>query len=170
MQFYRIAKKYNKKGIGLADFYSIIAFALIIIIFYFLFKSTLTGTNFPFLTAYSNSVRDSVSLQSILRTPVQVDNAEIDVAQLIALSKMDAAKNGLLEKTLVKIMEDSFGTSVCSMTCIDGTKIKGKGCRSLQVYICPTNIVAIPSYSNQPISVSFGSDIQQLQSKQTPLK
>lgn len=167
-QFCRIAKRFNKKGMGLADFYSILTFALIMLIFYFLFKFTLTATTFPFLTAYASNVQDSVSLQSILRTQVQVDDAEINVAQLIALSKINPAKNDLLEKTLLKIMEDSFGASVCSILCIDGSKIKGNGCKTLQVYPCPANNLLMPSYSGQPIAVSFSSDAQQLESK-TPL-
>ena len=169
MQFCQIAKRFNKKGMGLADFFSILAFALIIIIFYFLFKFTLTGTNFP-LPTYAANVQDTMSLQNILRTPLQVDNAEINVAQLIALSEVDSAKNDLLEKALIKIMEDSFGTSVCSMTCLNQRKIKGSGCKSLNVYICPSNIVSIPGYGGNPIPVSFGSDMQQLQSRQAPLK
>ena len=148
----------SKKGTGLTDFFSILTFALIIIVFYFIFKFTFGKTNFE-LPVEASNVQDSISLLSILRTPVEVDNTEINIAQLIALSKIDSIRNDLLEKVLVKLMDDSFGISACSMICIDGTKIKGSGCGSLELYICSSNTVKIPSYGNEPISLSFKSYI-----------
>ena len=168
MQFCLTAKNFSKKG-AIADFFSIIAFALIIIIFYFLFKFTLGKTIFE-LPVQSTNVQDTISLLSILRTPVEVDQSQISAAELIALSKIDPTKTNLLEKHLMKIMDDSFGTSSCAMACIDKTKIKGSGCRSLELYICSDNTIPIPGYDNKPISVSLQSSIEQPKTRQVPLK
>ena len=169
MRFCLISKSWNKKGSGLTDFFSILVFMLIILIFYTLFKFTLGKSTFE-LPVQSSNVQDSISLLGILRTPLNVDNSQPSVAELIAISKTDSSKNSVLEKSLIKLMDDSFGTSSCSMICISGAKIQGSGCRLLSTYICSSSTILIPGYDSAPIEVSFQSSMEELQGRQSPLK
>lgn len=159
MQFCQIVRVTNKKGgMGLTDFFSVLAFALILIVFYLLFKFTIGGTTSGLL-AKSSNIENSISLLNLLRTPVIVDKVDSNIAGLIALSKYDSTKKDFMEKTLLQLLDESFGTSMCTIICIDGGQLKGKGCGSfLQTYECPDNIINIPSYNGKPIEISFEAD------------
>lgn len=163
MQFFQIANNLNKKGgMGLTDFFSILAFALSLIVFYLTLKFTIGNTVFA-LSGHSKNTEDSISLLNILRTPVKVDNVDMNIAELIALSNFASTKSELLEKTLVQTMHDSFGTSVCSIICINGKQFKGKGCDiHFGTQACSSNTIKIPSHDGKLIEVSFESDVQPL--------
>jgi len=153
---------------GLADFFSILAFVLILMVFYLILHFTIGKIPFK-LSEYSTNVEDSLSLISILRTPVIVDNAEMNIAELIALSSKDSAKKSLLEKTATKIIEDAFGTSRCAMLCINEQQIKSNGCGTLVgIQACSDNTAPIPGYDGSIIKVSFTSDIQPLNLQSAP--
>ena len=98
MQSYQIDSSIAKKGgMGLTDFFSILAFALILIIFYLAVKIGLGSATFELTTEASN-VENTASLLGVLRTPIIVDNKEITVAELIALSMQDSTKKNLQKK------------------------------------------------------------------------
>ena len=169
MQFYRIARIKKKGGMGLTDFFSILAFAFVLLIFYLLIKLTLGKATFQ-ISEQSGSIADAVSLINILKTPIVVDNNAISLAELIAQSKSDNSKKQLAEKNIIQLMDDYFGTSKCSMLCIDGEKLKGSGCSSLQQYFgCSDNVLFIPAFG-APIEVAFKSDIIQPETQNKPLK
>ena len=146
----------KKGGMGLTDFFSILAFALILIIFYLAVKIGLGSATFE-LTIESTNVENKASLLGILRTPVIVDNKEITIAELIALSIQDSTKKELLEKTLRQTMDSSLGTSRCNFICINGNVISGVGCGFVEYPICSENTITIPNYYGAPINVYFES-------------
>lgn len=159
----------KSKKCSIADFFSIIAFMLIILIFFFLFKFT-TGKSIFKIDAESSNVEDSISLINILKTEVEYENSKISIAELISASQLDKNKFSFLEKELVKIIDKIFGALECHLLCINGGKIKSSGCRSLEVYRCPGNTIIIPGYNTEPIEISFQSNIEPLKSKEAPLK
>lgn len=158
----------NKKGSGLTDFFSILTFVLVIIVFYGIFKFTIGGSKFE-IPQQSKSIEDSLSLLSILRTNVDVDNIEMNVAELVALSYSDPSKKSHLEKHIVKIIDDSFGASDCAIFCIGQNQIKGTGC-SLNVgyHTCSGDTMQIPSYDGKTIEVSLNSKIEPLNLQSAP--
>ena len=105
MQYYRITKKTNKKGMGLADFFSVLTFALILIVFYLLLKFTIGKIPFE-IAKESSNIDGSLSLLGILRTPVVVDGSESDIAELIRLWSLEPDKyKELLENTAVNLLD-----------------------------------------------------------------
>lgn len=160
-QFCQTAKL-RKKGIGLTDFFSILAFVLVIIVFYGIFKFTIGGSKFE-VAPQSKSIEDTLSLLSILRTNADLDNVKMNVAELTALSYSDTSKKSHLEKNLVKIMDDSFGVSRCAIFCIDKNQIKGSGCSTNTAnQVCSNDFIQIPGYYYNPIKVSLKSGIEPL--------
>lgn len=148
----------DKKG-ALADFFSIITFIVLMIVFYLFFRLTIGKAQFQ-VHAESKNIQDSISLLGILRTPINDGNSRISVAELIAMSKTDDSKGKLLEKSLVQNMDDSFGTALCSVACIDGREIKGSGCISIQRYTCNENPATIPGYNGNTIEVSLTTGLE----------
>ena len=157
----------NKKGQGLSDFFSVLAFALILIIFLLLLKLTVGNTTFE-LSTQSKNIGNYMSLLGILRTPIVVDNVGINIAELIILSKYDPLKKNLLEKNLLQIMDGSFGTSRCVIMCINGNELKGSGCGSLQTYTCPSTFIRIPTYDDKIVEISLEDDAQPLELQVQP--
>lgn len=157
----------KKGGMGLADFFSILAFALIILIFYLLLTFTVNKSTFD-IFSYSSNVEGSISAINILMTPINVGGIEINVAELIALSNFDSTKKDLVEKTITRILDNSFGSSNCPIMCIDEVQYRGNGCGNSVMYGCPTNSITIPSHTNKLITVSFESNIQQPYSQLAP--
>lgn len=156
----QIVKNQNKKGsMGLTDFFSILTYALFLIVFYLMLKLSIGSVPFE-LTTQISKVENYVSALSILRTQVTVDVKDINIAELIALSNTDQTKKVFLEKTIVQIMDDSFGTSRCAIICINGKEIKGNGCGSLQSYVCSNDVISIPSYEGKPIGIYFEANIE----------
>lgn len=160
--------KLRKKGSGLTDFFSILAFVLVIIVFYGIFKFTIGGAKFE-IPQQSKSIEDSLSLLGILRTNVGVDNIEMNIAELIALSYSDTSKKSDLERHLVKIMDDSFGASDCAIFCIDQNQIKGAGCDlNVGYHTCSSDTIQIPNYDGKTIEVSLNSKIESLNLQSAP--
>lgn len=152
---------------GLTDFFSILAFALMLIVFYLIMKFTIGKTTFALYTE-SKNLQDSISLINILKTPVRIDNSEINIGQLIALSRLDSTKKDSLEKALIQIMDDSFGTSDCAFICINEMVIKGNGCRTFVGNIGCSGDMIVPSYNNEQIKVSFESKAEPLNLQAAP--
>ena len=146
----------NKKGMGLTDFFSIIAFAIILLIFYGLLWLQF-GTKTFELKAQLSSMDDSISLMGILRTPVLADGKEMNIADLIALSDADSSKKNLLEKEMSSIIDSYFGLSVCTVFCVNEKHLSAKWCKVPQLYKCPISHTTIPGYNTKPIEVSFRS-------------
>ena len=122
-------------------------------------KLTLGSATYE-LTTKSEIIENSLSILSILRTPVVIDGREISIAELIALANLDSSKEDILKKTLLQIIDESFNTFHCTIMCIDGKELRGNGCSSLNLYICPNdNVVIIPSYGDTHIKVSLESNI-----------
>jgi len=166
-QFCQTAKL-RKKGSGLTDFFSILAFVLIIIVFYGIFNFTIGGSKFE-IGQQSKSIEDSLSLLSILRTNVDVGNLEMNIAELIALSYSDPSKKSNLEKHLVKIMDDSFGASNCAIFCVGQNQIKTTGCSlNTGYHTCSSDIMQIPAYDGKIIEVSFNPKIESLNLQSAP--
>lgn len=167
---YPTIKRIGKKGgFGLPDFFSILAFFLIILIFYFLIKITVGAGTFE-ISEQSSDIADSISLINILKTPVTVEDTKMNMAELIALSKIDQTKKPILEQNLNQIIDSYFDASKCAVICIDKEKLKGKGCSSSHYFSCLKNIVMIPTYDNKAIEVSFKSDVAEPQLQAKPLK
>ena len=162
MRFCRTAKL-NKKGIGLTDFFSILAFALILLVFFVFLKIFVGHTTFE-LKSETGKIEGYESAINILRTPITVDGNTISIAELIALSSFDAAKKGIIDAKIVDIMDKTYGTSNCALMCINDEKLKGSGCGSFQTYLCPTNYVIVPGYDNKLIVVSFEPEIEPISS------
>ena len=156
MQFFQIDKK---GGMGLTDFFSILTYALFLIVFYLMMKLSIGSVPFE-LTTQISKVENHASVLNILRTQVAVDGKDINIAELIALSNIDQTKKVFLEKTILQIMDDSFGTSRCIVMCINGKEIKGNGCGSLQSYICSNDVISIPNYDGKLIGVYFEANIE----------
>ncbi|MBI2656397.1 hypothetical protein HYX03_01505 [Candidatus Woesearchaeota archaeon] len=152
---------------GLADFFSILAFALIIFIFYLLLRFTINKSTID-ISAYSSNVESSISLINILRTPIKLDGVEMNIAELIALQDTDSTKKDLVEKTITRILDNYFGSSSCSIMCIDEAQYKGNGCDNSVMYGCPTNSITMPSHTNKLIKVYFESNMQQPYSQLAP--
>mgnify|MGYP001590663462 CR=1 FL=1 len=166
--YFRINKN-RKGGMGLTDFFSILAFILIFIVFIIIIKLSVRDTQFELSTLTSN-VENSISMINMLRTPIKIDTNEISIAEMISLSKIDSSKGELARKTILQLMDDYYGTNACAIICIDDEKIKGSGCSALQTYRCPKNIAYIPSYNNVPIAVSFEADTAPVNFQTKPLK
>jgi len=78
-------KQKKAQASALVDFYAYIAFALVILIFFFLFKFGVSDSKkFVIEDEKTNSDATTVLL-NYLRTPVVVDGKEITVADLIVL-------------------------------------------------------------------------------------
>ncbi|MBI2657813.1 hypothetical protein HYX08_03925 [Candidatus Woesearchaeota archaeon] len=152
---------------GFLDFFSILAYAFVILVFYLLIKLTLGKATFQ-IPEESGNVADTISLINILKTPVEINNSKMSIAELIALSRFDSSKNQLAEKSIMQIMDDYFGNK-CSIFCIDGEKLKSRGCSSLQHFGCSENVISVPAYG-AAIEVAFKSDIAQPSTKNIPLK
>lgn len=152
-----MSKQYSQTGKKalLTDFFSILAFALLIIIFYLMFRFTVGNTTFQ-LHSESSEIQDAVSLLGILRTKIEIDSSQMTIAELAALSKTDEAKKKMLEKDMSKIIGEFTG---CAIFCIDDDKIVGKNCNMLERNPCPEFEGYIPGYAG-PIKVSFISDSQ----------
>lgn len=150
---------------GLSDFFSILAYALILIVFYLLFKISIGDVSLRLATK-STTIENSVSLLSILRTPVKIENEQMSIAQLIALSKFDSKKKDIVKQKLLEIIDDAYGTSMCTIICIDENKIKGSGCEALDplgtfvTYQCSSNKITIPSYDLSSIEISLETNPQ----------
>ena len=139
---------------------------MIFLVFYILLYTSTSNTRFELLTK-SGNLKNSMSLIGILRTPVTLDNREINIAEFMALPNLDKDKKEFLEKTLLQIMDDSFGTHNCVIICINGEKLQGSGCSNLQTYLCPYDMydsIVIPSYDKQPIKVSLETNAEFLNS------
>ena len=149
-----MAKCKYKKGMGLTDFFSILAIASILVIIFLLLKIFVGQSSFE-VKGESSTVENGISTLGILRTPVNVNEVDADIAELIVLSKIDSSKKTLLEKNLIEIMDNSFGTSRCSIFCVDEDRIEGSGCGTFQIYECPLDIVVIPNYNKNTIRVAF---------------
>lgn len=149
----------KKKGSGIADFFSIIALALILLSYYFLLKWTISYTKFEIPT-YSKNLEDQSSLMGILKTPVNVDGKELDISQLISIYYNDNSKKNLVEQEIHKILEQSFDTSKCQILCINDKEIRGEGCQGSHTSSCDKNIVVIPGYELKDIPLSFESDVK----------
>lgn len=163
-----LTAKMRKKGSGLTDFFSILAFVLVIIVFYGIFKFTIGGSKFE-IPQQSKSIEDSLSLLGILRANVDVDNIEMNIAELIALAYSDTSKKSNLERHLVKIMDDSFGASNCAIFCIGQNQIKTTGCSlNTGYHTCSSDTIQIPAYDGKTIDVSFNSKIEPLNLQSTP--
>ncbi len=163
-QFYRT----NKGSLGLTDFFSILAFALILIIFYLILNFTIGKIVFA-LPSASKNIEDSISLISILKTPVKIDDMSINVADIIALSNQDSSKRLMTENTIKQIIEKSYGTSICAIFCINEGQIKSKGCETLVgTQACSNDFAFVPSYEGQSIKVSFTSNIEPLNLQSAP--
>ena len=167
MQYYQIVKN-KKAGFGLTDFFSILAFVLILLVFY-AFLQIATGKATFEVLAESSNVADSISLINILRTEVNVDNTKMNIAELIALSQLNPTKKTILEQNLNQIL-DIYFSNKCSIICIDKEKFKAKGCTSLQFFDCNKNIISIPSYEGKVIEIAFKSDLEEPQLQSKPLK
>ena len=155
-----------KKGMGLTDLFSILLFALIIVIFYFLIKISIGSFKYD-INGASTKVQEKVDLINFLRTPLNIDGAETDIAQVIALSRIDPSKKEWLKNNVSKYIADSISFSFsnyCSMLCISREKYKGdydewdiysdsKDCASAP---CPSQFAVIPSY-NGLIEVRLGT-------------
>lgn len=161
-QFYQIVKRINKKGMGLTDFFSILAFALILLIFYILFKTTLNSKNFELQTESSN-IEDSISIINILKTPVIIDNDEISIAELIALSQIDSTKKNLLKKSLSQIINEYFSTAECAIVCINKEQVQSSVCTAQHVSTCSENVITIPTYDTKTIEISLQNNVQEQQ-------
>ncbi|MBS3104686.1 hypothetical protein J4234_00345 [Candidatus Woesearchaeota archaeon] len=160
--------KLRKKGSGLTDFFSILTFVLVIIVFYGIFKFTIGGSKFE-IGQQSKSIEDSLSLLSILRTNVNVGNIEMNIAELIALSYSDPSKKSNLENHLIKVMNDSFGASDCAIFCIGQNQIKTTGCSlNTGYHTCSSDIIQIPAYDGKIIEVSLNSKIEPLNLQSAP--
>lgn len=159
MRFCQAVRRTCKKGI-LTDFFSIIAFVLILLIFYLLFKLTIGSTTFEITTQAGNAA-DIISLINILKTPVTIDDAKMSIAELIALSQIDTTKKDLMEKKILQIINEAFGMSNCAVICINGRQLNGEGC-SDQNYACSNKAITIPTYHHKSIEVSFEANSQPL--------
>ena len=157
----------NKKGLvatGLTTMMLYFGFALMIILFYFIFRLTLGETEVK-ISGYISNTDINYQILNYLRTPIVIDGRENNIADLIALSNLDTTKKSLLEKTLQENFDNSFGTANCVVMCINGEKFKGSGCGSLRVYTCPINIMAIPDYKGKLIDISLDSNAQSINSE-----
>jgi len=157
----------GKKGMALADLFSILFFALIIVIFYFLIKIS-TGKFTYDINGASVKVQEKVDLMNFLKTPVTIDGAQIDIAQAIALSRIDPSIKDWIKNNLGKYLGDSVSfsfSSYCSMVCISREKYEGEydkwdkysdsdDCQANAP--CPSQLVVIPSY-NGLIEVKLGT-------------
>lgn len=168
MLFCQTVKKKSKIGaMGLSDFFSILAFTLMLIVFYLIMKFTIGKIPFV-LQIETKNVQDSLSVINILRTPVKVDNTEVSIAQLIALSQLDSTKKDSLEKMLVQIMDDSFSTSNCAFICINEMIVKGSGCQTFVGNIGCSKGITIPSYDERLINVYLESKAESLNLQAAP--
>ena len=152
---------------GFVEFFSILAFFLMVLIFYTFFKIFIGSTTYE-VGGATSSIEGYESLLSVMRTNIEVDEQQVTIAELMALANQDKDKRPLLEKTLVSIMDETYGTSNCVVICINTEKIKGNGCGAYQVYECPTNYIIIPGYDRIPIEVSFESGSKPLSSVRIP--
>jgi len=162
-----MAKRKNKKGMGLTDFFSILAIALILVVMYSLLKIFVGQSTFE-LKGESSRVENIISTIGILRTPINIDGIDANIAELIAVSEFDSSKRTLLEKNLIELMDNSFGTSRCSVICIDENKIESSGCGTFQIYECPLDAVVISSYDKNIIRVAFAYDVKPLSPVRIP--
>jgi hypothetical protein len=162
MQSYRIAKLDKKAGMGMTDAVSIIFFALIVVVFYLLLNAVDDGAVIEIKESTKN-VDGQMSLLSILRSPVEVDDVTMTVAELIALSRSEHSKRILMESNLIDMLDKTYGTSKCSIVCIDGRQIHGSGCEPSS-YRCSLTNVLIPTYSKDTIKVSIRTDQASLNS------
>jgi len=166
--------KCKRGGISTAllDFWSYIALVIIALVFYGMFTFQASSIRENKIISYQNSLRSDIQLISYLKVPVIIDGKQITIADFIALSDIDPAKKETLKNTILQNMDRYFGTSACSIICINNDVLKGSGCPSrlsLQVYICPSNYAWIPSYTKNPIRISLDIDSQSINSQDLPV-
>jgi len=97
----------NKKGISefVLDMFSYLVFIIAIFFFIFLFKVQSATTNHREITQVSQVPSSSITLLNYLRTPVNVNGKDTNIADLIRLWHYEPEKYKLiLEKTSVEIL------------------------------------------------------------------
>src|SRR3989338_11691590 len=140
----------HKKGVvatGLTTVMLYFGFVLLIIIFYFIFRITFGETEVK-ISGYTANADANYQLISILRSRVNVDSTEMNVAELIALYGNDHSKKTVLHQVIYGIIDKSSGDKLCNLMCIDGEQFKSKGCGS-GTYYCKPNSAAVPSYDGK---------------------
>jgi len=152
---------------GFVKLFAILAFWMMVLVFYVFLKIFIGNTTYK-VTGVVSGIEGYESLLDVLKTSVDINIQQITIAELIALVRHDEEKKTFLEKELVKLMDDVYGTSNCVIMCISNEKIKGSGCGAIGVYQCSINYVTIPGYDKNPIEVSFDPDAQPLSSPIAP--
>jgi hypothetical protein len=160
--FWRFPWKQNKKAQlqipgAIVDFYAIIAFVLVILIFILLF----------FIRGCTSENRTSAEIQvgvenidgnrimlNYLRTPVIVDGNEMTMADLIVLYKSDSNFRPRLRTNTQNILGRIY--SQCFVLCIDDTKFEFNDCTEYRTS-CRGIRQAIP-YPDQPIDIRLDID------------
>lgn len=120
----RISKKAQLQIPGaIVDFYAIITFVLVMLVFLLLFMIRGCNAKNVVSAEIQSSVADvdsNLVLLNYLRTPVVVDGTEMTMADLIVLYKSDL-------KFAAELRANPFSSS-CYVLCIDGTKFEFNDC------------------------------------------
>jgi hypothetical protein len=153
---------------GLTDLFSVLFFAFIIIVFYFLLKLQIGKTSFD-LRSDSANIEESLSIINFLKTQVNIEGNKMDIAQAIALSYKDQSKKDWLKQNLGKYIEDTFVSlfsDSCSMICVlkdqyndeyDKWEKFSESQECIENAPCPDAYITIPSYSEKPIVLTYGT-------------
>lgn len=150
----------HKKGVvatGLTTVMLYFGFVLLIIIFYFIFKLTFGETEVK-ISGYTANADANYQLISVLRSRVNVDGIEMNVAELISLYSDDSTKKAVLEKAILDMLDKSSAKQACTLICIDNEQFKSSGCGA-GTYYCKPNSVVIPSHSGKLIGLSIEEEV-----------
>ena len=146
----------HKKGVvatGLTTVMLYFGFVLLIIIFYFIFKMTFGETEVK-ISGYTANADANYQLISILRSKVNVDGIEMNVAELISLYSYDSTKKAVMEKAILDMLDKSSAKPVCTLICIDKEQFRSSGCGA-GTYYCRPNSAVIPSHDGELIGLSI---------------
>jgi hypothetical protein len=137
----------NKKGQGLVELFSWLMMLMFTIIFFILFSIPGCDGDIPDQKLDDEDLavlQDEFNLISFLRTPVEVEGAEISMAELVILRKenRDEYRSIYEQKAAETIIDLRMG---CSSVIAGGVSMRfGEGCEDVDVLNCGNATQVIP--------------------------
>lgn len=129
---------------------------LLIIVFFFVLKLSKEDRTVK-IGAHVSDTDKNYRLLHFLRMPLEVDGIKMNMAELIALQKMDDSKKPIAEQNIRQFIGEYSDVKRCSVLCIDSKKFSSEGCKG-RLHSCPLESIKIPSYGDKPIEIAFNPD------------
>jgi hypothetical protein len=159
--------KMKKKGFlsdQVADYFALLMYVLVLILYFVLFTLSMKGCNgvgqeVSIVGSWNKQLTEEGLLLNYLRTDVEVDGREMNIAELIADSYQRDDYTELTDITtelFEEIDQEVFGESKCAFICIVANHrhvktIRTPGCFDARWYeYCKTTVATIPLHYSNP--------------------